>query len=383
MIEAVYWLSAFALAYAFAGYGLLILVAARLARQRPDPTDWAPASVSWIIAAHNEEAVIAGKVRNTLALDAGGAKIDVVVVSDGSTDRTCEKAREADDRRIVVLDGDRMGKAAALSVGMERARGEILVFSDANALLAEGALTAMLRHFADPDVGGVCGQISIGGGRRGGAGIGFAEGLFWRYDQALKRAESRLAGAVSAQGSVYAMRRALVVAPEPGLADDFAISVGAVARGKRLVFEPEALTVETVTDSAADEMRRRVRSAEVSWRSLARFRHLMNPFKHGLYAWQLISHKLMRRLSPFFLIALFASNLALVGETWFFTVSFAGQTLFYGAAIAALASARLRRWKPMAIAAFFVMSHAALLVGFARWLAGRKSVTWTPSREAS
>src|SRR5690606_37034897 len=146
------------------------------------------------------------KLRNTLALDAGGAEIEVIVVSDGSNDGTADIARNIDDPRITVLESDRLGKAHALALGLARCKGEVVVFSDANAILTDGTLMAMLRHYSDAQVGGVCGQITVD---RKSGGIGSAESLFWRYDQALKHAESRLGGAISAQGSVYSLRRSL------------------------------------------------------------------------------------------------------------------------------------------------------------------------------
>ncbi|MHA6346612.1 glycosyltransferase family 2 protein [Roseivivax sp. CAU 1761] len=401
MMAAVFWLSAALLAYSLVVYGALLVAVARLRPARPEPRPWAPPKVSFLIAAYNEAAVIAEKLRNTLALDPGGAAVEIVVVSDGSTDGTAGAARSVADPRITVLELGRVGKTAALARGLERCSGAVVVFSDANALLAEGSLTALLRHFADPAVGGVCGQITVadtgdgagadtgadtgdgaGPGRRTG-GLGFSEGLFWRYDQALKRAESRLGGTVSAQGSVYALRRELVAIPEPGYADDFMISVAAVAAGRRLVFEPRARSTEVVTESAGNEMRRRVRSAELSWRSLIHSAHLMNPLTNGWYAWQLISHKLVRRLNPLFLGLLLGSNMALLDAGGVYLVSGLGQLAFYAVAVAGLVRPGLRRFRPVSIASFFVLSHAAMALGFLRYAAGRKSVVWTPAREGA
>lgn len=380
-MEVVFWLSASMLVYGFVGYGVLLLALSRLRPAPPEPPAWAPGRISFVIAAHNEAPVIADKLRNTLGLDAGGAEVEVILVSDGSSDGTARIARGCRDPRVTVLEAERIGKAAALGLALERCRGEIVVFSDANAMLAEGSLTAMTRHFADPRVGGVCGRIEVTRPGRRAGGLGFAEALFWRYDQALKRAESRLGGAVSAQGSVYAMRRELAAAPAPGYADDFVISVRAVAAGRRLVFEPEARGTETVAETAGTEMRRRVRSAELSWRSLMHHAALMNPFRHGWYAWQLISHKLVRRASPLFLVTLLVSNLALVEAGRVYALALAAQVAFHALAAAALWRPELRRFRVAAIAAFFLMSHAAMALGFLHYAAGRRSVVWTPSRE--
>ncbi len=377
----IFWISLITLAYSFVGYGLILMLLSRLRPAQPTPDIWVPQKVSFLIAAYNEAAVIGDKIRNTLGLEALGAEVEIIVVSDGSSDATAEIARSFDDPHITVLELGRSGKAAALGKGLERCTGDVIVFSDANAMLADGTLIALLRHFSNPAVGGVCGQITVEVSDSKKGGLGFSEGLFWNYDQALKLAETRLGGAVSAQGSVYALRRTLAAEPQEGCTDDFMISVRAVSEGKRLVFEPGARTTEIVTESVSGEMRRRVRSSERGWRSLMANADLMNPFQHGWYAWQLFSHKLVRRLNPLFLVLLFLSNLALVGQGWFYTLMAIAQIVFYALALAALAYPVVRRFKPASIASFFLMAHVAMAVGFFRYAKGNTSVIWTPSRE--
>lgn len=384
-MEALFWTAAILLFYSLAGYGLILLALSRLRSGRTPPARTGPLpSVSFLVAAYNEAPVIAEKIRNTLSLETGGADVEVVIVSDGSDDGTAAIARGIGDPRVTVLEPGRLGKANALAHGLKRCTGDIVVFSDANAMLTPGTLPAMLRHYADPEVGGVCGEITVKDRSGGSAtGIGGAESLFWRYDQALKHAESHLGGAISAQGSVYSLRRSLARPPAPGCTDDFVISVGAVAEGYRLVFEPGASTVETVTESVGSEMRRRIRSSERGWRSLMRNAGLMNPLRHGWYAWQLFSHKLMRRLNPLFLLVLLISNLALMDDGWLYLVTGLGQIAFYAAAVAGLALPRLRRIKPIALAAFFTLAHVALSIGILRCMTGRTSTLWTPARDAA
>jgi len=377
----IFWLSMITLFYSFVGYGLILILLSRLRPTPQIPDNWVPPKVSFLIAAYNEAAVISDKLHNTLGLDSLGSEVEIIVVSDGSSDDTAEISRSVEDPRITVLELGRSGKAAALGKGLERCTGDVIVFSDANAMLADGTLVALLRHFANPEVGGVCGQITVEGSNGKTGGLGFSEGLFWKYDQALKLAENRLGGAVSAQGSVYALRRELAAEPQAGCTDDFMISVRAVSAGKRLLFEPNARTTEIVTESVSGEMRRRVRSSERAWRSLMANADLLNPFKHGWYAWQLFSHKLVRRLNPLFLVLLFLSNLALIGQGWFYTFMAVAQVTFYAFAITALAKSEVRRFKPASIASFFLMAHVAMAVGFFRYARGNTSVIWTPSRE--
>lgn len=376
----IFWISALALVYSILGYGLLVVAFARLAPQRRTVPSREPLTFSFLIAAHNEAAHIEGKIRDTLAQDSGPHSIEVIVVSDGSTDGTVRLARGISDPRVQVFElPGHQGKAAAINLGLAHCRGDVVVFSDANSLLEPGSLLAIAKHFGDPDVGGVCGRITVQPKRSGPTGQ--AEGLYWRYDQAIKAAESRLGGTVSAQGSIYAIRRELTKPLIMGCADDFLMSVNAVAAGRRLVFEADAATSEPVSEKVGREVGRRTRSTERGWRALMVHRRLMNPFRTGWYGWQLFSHKLVRRLNPLFLIALLLSNMALIGKGWFYDLSAAAQLLFYGMGLAAIAIPAVRRFRPAGLAAFFIFTHAAMLRGILRYYRGHKSVTWRPVRE--
>lgn len=376
----VFWLSAVALIYSILGYGLLVVALARLRPRRAPVPPEMPMRFSFLIAAHNEAAHIEAKIRDTLAQDAGPHEVEVIVVSDGSADGTAGLARGVADARVRVFElPGHQGKAAAINLGLEHCRGDVVVFSDANSLLAPGSLLAIARHFGDPQTGGVCGRITVQAKRAGPTGQ--AEGLYWRYDQAIKAAESRLGGTVSAQGSIYAIRRELTKPLIMGCADDFLMSVNAVAAGRRLVFEPEAETSEPVSERIGREMGRRIRSTERGWRALMVHRALLNPLRTGWYGWQLFSHKLLRRLNPLFLIALFFSNMALIGRGWFYDLTALAQVAFYGLGLLAMAFPALRRVKPAGLAAFFIFTHLAMLRGILRYYRGHKSVTWRPVRD--
>ncbi|AXQ95416.1 glycosyltransferase family 2 protein [Cereibacter azotoformans] len=376
----IFWLSAGALVYSIIGYGVLVTALSRLAPRREPVPPEAPMTFSFLIAAHNEEAHIEAKIRNTLAQDAGDHAVEVIVVSDGSTDRTVALARGVADPRVTVFEVSRhQGKADAINLGLQSCRGDVVVFTDANSLLEPGSLLAIARHFGDPRVGGVCGRITVPSARTGPTGR--AEGLYWRYDQAIKAAESRLGGTVSAQGSIYAIRRDLTRPLIMGCADDFLMSVNAVAAGRRLVFEPRAATSEAVSEKVGREMGRRTRSTERGWRALMVHRALMNPLRTGWYGWQLFSHKLVRRLNPLFLIGLFVSNLALMGQHWFYALTAGAQVTFYAAGLLAMTVPAIRGFRPAALAAFFLFTHLAMLRGILRYYSGKKSVSWRPVRE--
>lgn len=373
------------LAYTLVGYPALLLLLWRIRGARALPNADGPAmpmSVDILIPAHNEGAVIADKIRNTLALrNTAGHRLTVTVVSDGSTDDTVAQARSITDPRLrVIKTPARLGKLEAINHTLMTLRGDVVIFSDANALLSDGALDAMMRHFADPAVGGVCGQITIDK-RRNGA-IAQADSAFWRYDQMMKRAESDLGGTVSAQGSIYAIRRTLTAPVPPGVADDFLMSVRVVDQGCRLVFEPGATTQEAVSEHAGDEMGRRVRSTEMGWRGLMMMRHLMNPLRTGLYGWQLFSHKFLRRLMPLFLALALISNAALIGTHPLLSALALGQGAFYGVAVLVWAVPPLRRLPLTGKVLFFVMGNLAMALGLLAYARGIKSSVWTPVRTA-
>ena len=380
-LTVLFWAAIALTAYTIIGYPLLLLLLWQLRGPRRRAETVLPKQVDFLIPAHNEAAHIADKIANTLGQsNPHGHQIRVIVVSDGSTDDTVAIARGIGDPRVTVIETPgRAGKLGALNLGLGHCTGDIIVFSDANGLLSEDALAALMHPFEDPEVGGVCGKIAVA--KTG--GIAKADGLFWRYDQAMKRAESDLGGVVSAQGSLYAIRRSLTSALPPGFADDFLMSTRVVDQGFRLAFAPEAVAVEEVTEHAGNEMDRRVRSTVMGWAGLMRMRHLMNPLRTGAYGWQLFSHKFLRRLVPVFLLIAFAANLLLIGASPFWTVLGLGQTLVYALAVAAWLRPELRRVPLVTPLLFFMMSNFAMLLGVWRYYRGERVSVWTPVRDAA
>ena len=381
MMQLMFWVSIGLILYVVIGYPLILLALWRLKGARPVAKKAAPRRVDFLIPAHNEAAVIADKIRNTLELDnSDGHEMRVLVVSDGSTDATVDIAHSFEDPRVEVIETPgRYGKLKAMNMAMEQMSGDIIIFSDANAILSQHAMTAMLRHYEDREVGGVCGQITIA--KKG--DIADADGFFWRYDQMMKHAESDLGGTVSAQGSIHSLRRSLAEPVPPGVADDFLLSVKAVAKGYRLAFEPRATTCEAVTETAHAEISRRIRSTEMGWRGLMMMREVMNPARFGLYAWQIISHKFLRRLTPLFLLVAFLSNLALAGHGVGWTALALAQCLFYAIALLAYLVPATRGLPLWGKVMFFVMSNIAMALGILAYYRGRESSIWTPVREES
>ena len=393
MLVVLYWLLLGLIIYSLFGYGLIwMALAALFGQRRSAPEIQSPGlKAIMLIAARNEAATIRAKLQTVFAQDCGPHKVHVLVVSDGSDDATLDEALHSDDPRVTAFQTkSHVGKAAALNAGLARIDAglarigtpDIVIFSDANSLLATNALRYLLQPFADPHVGGVCGRPEPI--NRKGGWLARVERLFWAYDSGLKRAESALGGAVSAQGTLYAIRRELRPDQVPAaMADDFYISAQVPARGKRLVFEPRAIAREEVTVRVSDEFMRRVRSTERGWRALMQMARLMNPGQHGLYAIQLASHKALRRLVAFLLPLLFLVNLAIIGQSGFYAISLTVQVLCYLFAIAAIISARVRALPGAGLAAFFVLGHLAMGYGILRAAFGVRSARWSPVREVS
>jgi len=370
--------SAALVAWVYVGYALLL---AMLARLRPRPRKRAavrtPATV--VVPAHNEEAVIGRKVANVLGGSYPSELVQVVVASDGSTDRTVELARAAGAE---VLDLPRSGKVAALSAAAAHASGEILVFTDADCFLEHDSLSELLSNFADPDVGGVTAN-EVRHGARDFGGVSRGEGLYWRYEQWIKRLEDRVGNTVSACGSLYAVRRSLFDPPTATAGnDDVLISTEVVRRGKRLAFDEHARIVVGSTKRGSDEFRRKVRIINGGLRTWLARRELLDPRRHGLYALEVVSRKILRRVLPFALLALFASSgwLALTANPLWW-ILFGPQLLV---ALLALAGWSLRgrpagRRRALWIPYYFALANVAAGVAVLSLATGSRFEYWKPS----
>jgi cellulose synthase/poly-beta-1,6-N-acetylglucosamine synthase-like glycosyltransferase len=384
MIELAFWGLIACIAWSLAGYGLTWILLARIAGlfERPSPSAVVPLRVTMLIAARNEAASIRDKLESVLRQDVGPHSLDVLVVSDGSTDDTLDQARSVQDPRVQAFEtAAHGGKAQALAAGLARIESDVVVFSDANSILVPGAMRALLEPFRDREVGGVCGHPAIRRDR--GGWLAGAERLFWAYDSALKAAEHRLAGVVSAQGTLYAMRRPLVPDSIPAdVADDLWISLNAPNRGYRLAFAPGAQAQEIVTDLAQGEFMRRVRSTERGWRGLMNFAGLMNPWRTGLYAVQLIGHKLLRRLTAFLLPAAFVLSLALIPQHPLYLGFALLQVAALAVAVATVVAPGMRRIPGTSALVVFVMGHLAMALGILRAMAGHRTHRWSPVRES-
>ncbi|MEJ7589954.1 MAG: glycosyltransferase family 2 protein [Planctomycetaceae bacterium] len=375
-----FWSSIAVILYTYLGFPLVTWLRSVLL-PRPFHTAGITPNVSVLIAAHNEESSIGDKVRNMLALDYPADRLQIVVVSDGSTDRTMEILRTFNDPRVIVLELLRGGKAAALNSGAKHCTGEILVFSDANSMFDQAALRALVAPFADTTVGGVAGdQRYLKGGSRSAADAG--ERSYWNFDRMMKDWQSRAGNVTSATGAIYAIRCSLFRTVPEGVTDDFATSTQVIAQGYRLVFAPDAVAYEPVAASSGVEFSRKVRIITRGLRGVLQMRTLLNPLLHGFYSVQLFSHKVLRRQMAFPLLLLLITSVLLARTSPVCLCAAIGQISFYGAAVVGcvLNATSVGCKKPFSIAYFFCLVNFACVIATFHSLAGRRVVVWNPQR---
>lgn len=360
------------LLWTHAAFPIVLLVRSRL-RPRPIAGDRSTPSVSVIVAAHDEATHIADRLDNLAAQDYPAERLEVVVASDGSTDGTPEIVAGRDSVR--VLDLPRVGKPAALNAAVGAASGEILVFTDANTVFDSNAVRALTEPFADPSVGGVAGdQRYLPGDDSAG------ERSHWALDRVLKHAESASGNAVSATGAIYAIRRALYDPVPPGVTDDFYISTGVVSRGYRLVFAPAAIAWERVAAGDRREYARKVRIITQGLTALLHRRDLFDVRRHGFYSIQLLTHKVLRRLTAVPLLVIATSTALLAPRDRRFGALLAAQAIVYGLGLVGiLGGQRVSRVRALTIPAFFCMVNAAAIHALLNVVRGRRIDRWEPT----
>lgn len=376
-----FWLLVLAVIYTYVGYPAVVALAAKILDRRVEKGPSIP-SLSVVIAAYDEEDGIRDRILNLLSASYPAHKLEVVVASDGSTDGTVREVESLGMDRVRVLELPRRGKAAALAEGARRARGEILVFTDANSVFRPDALLLLAINFDDPEVGGVAGRTVYRLGRDVEA-AGKGESLYWRYDTWLKERESLTGSVVSAHGGMYAVRRELFRPVEdPAVTDDFAISTAVVAQGRRLVFEPKAVGFEEPMGESGLEFRRRVRLMTRGLRGVLLRRELLDPSRYGFYSVALASRKVLRRMIPlaFPLLLVIAWLLAASGPFYAAVALGLTGTVLLAALGWALRSRPAGRHPIFYVPFFFVLANVAAVVALANVARGARIERWTPQR---
>ena len=370
-----FWASTVLLLYTQVGYAMLL---ALLTRVRPAPGQLAPGqpaspasgppSVSVIVAAYAEQEVIADRVANLRALDYPADRLEVVVACDGSPDATVARALAAG--ADLVLELERGGKIRAQDAGVDRARGEVVAFSDANVLWDPGALRALVAPFADPRVGYVCGDVRFVNQRGTNQ-----EGLYGRYEMAVRRLESGLSSVTGGNGAIYATRREAYLVVDPIMGHDLSFPFNMVKRGWRAVYAPEARASEKMVPTIEGEFARKRRMMSHGWPIVVRGGMLSPRGYDPLYALMIFSHRVLRYLSPFLHVIALVTSLALLGHGWVYVAAVAIQLAVLGAAaLGSLVPAR-----PLLVARYYVLTSASLAAGLWDWLRHGTPVGWEPA----
>jgi len=373
VLEIVFWLSAGLIVWTQLGYALaLAAVAALLGARKPPPAEARrPVSVSLIIAAHDEQEVIAAKVADALALDYPRELLELIVACDGCSDATGMRARDAG--ADVVLELPRGGKVRAQDAAVHSSRGEILAFSDANALWEPDALRGLVDAFADPRVGYACGQVRFVQAARGSSATN-QEGLYWRYEMAVRSLESRLRSVTAGNGAIYATRRDSYLEVDPIMGHDLSFPFNMVKRGRRAVYVPGARASEKMAPSIEGEFARKRRMMSHTWPIVLRG-GMLSPRGYGLgYGVMILSHRLLRYATPGLHLLLFGSSVALValGAGVIYLVAL----LFQLALLAAAALAGTVRAQPLLVARYYVLTTSSLAAGLWDWLRRGTTAGW-------
>jgi cellulose synthase/poly-beta-1,6-N-acetylglucosamine synthase-like glycosyltransferase len=377
-LEIVFWVAVGLIVYAHLGYPLVLRALVALFGERVDarardsatremakPAD-ALTRVSLIIPAHDEELVIERKLANARALEYPAELLEVIVASDGSSDRTAELARSAGADQVLEL--PRGGKVAALNAAVREATGAILAFSDANSYWRPDALRRLIDRFADERVGYACGQVRFDGGEAGNQ-----EGLYWRYEMAVRSMETRLAGITAGNGGIYAVRREAYIELDPSRGQDIGFPFELTKRGWRAVYEPSAVAEEKMAPTVEAEFKRKRRMMWGLWDVMLRW-GMLDPRGYGpAYALEIYSHRLLRYLTPWLHLIALAANIPLLSHGWVYVVTMALQ-------VALLAAAALGRFVPalpFRIAYYYVTVTASIAVGlWDRLRAGAVPIGW-------
>src|ERR1044072_294258 len=380
--EIVFWLSAAALFYTYAGYPLLVFMISSLRPRPVKQAEFLP-TVSVIITAYNEERHLKEKLENTLALDYPSELLEIIVASDCSSDRTDEIAREFKNRGVVLVrQAERLGKTAAQNYAVERASGEIILFSDATSLYQRDVVRMLMPSVADPGVGCVAGRLVYIDPAESHVGRGARS--YWSYEVFLKKHESRLGSLIGVSGCLYAVRRSAYVPLYHEACSDFIIATKMVEQGLRAVYEPLAVCTEETNRQSGREMNMRVRIIAQTISDLWRHRAMMNPLRQGFYAVQLLSHKVMRYFVPFFLIALLAASAPLAPGSLSFRLLLAMQLAGYGAGLLAWLLDRVGMGSPLLVLPqYFLLANVATLIAFYKFLRGERYARWEPIRDSA
>jgi len=380
-LEVTAFLSLLILLYTYIGYPLLLVVLRFVLPKKEILQEETGVSVSLLISCYNEEDVIRSKLENCLSLDYPKDKLDILVVSDASTDQTDSIVREYEDRGVrLVRQQERMGKTSGLNLAIPHAKGKLIIFSDANAIYRKDAIIKLVRNFHNPTVGYVVGQARYTDPEKTMAGK--SENLYWNYETLIKKMESDLHSVVGGDGAIYAIRKDLYKPLLETDINDFVNPLQIILKGYRGIYEPAAISHEEAAGTYEKEFGRKIRIVNRSFSGLMRLKGVMNPFKTGIFAFEIISHKLLRWSSPVFLLLFFVSCFLLSASgrpayqfTFLFLIACIG--IAYLGMLLSEAGIQVPFFQH---AYYYMLVNIASLLGIAKSLKGEIISTWNPAR---
>ncbi|MDB6025368.1 MAG: Family 2 glycosyl transferase [Verrucomicrobiales bacterium] len=361
----IFWLSLALLFYAYFGYPVLMFLLGRFltAKKQQKPLETLP-SVTVVLAAHNEEQRIITRIQNLLASDYPPEKLDIVLVSDGSTDRTVANAQSLGKACVhVVKQEKRSGKAACLNAGLAVAAGEIVVFGDVRQTFPSETISRLVGHFSDPRIGAASGSLEIDPSS---TTVGAGVDAYWKLEKFIRYSESVWDSSIGCTGAVYAIRRKLFhELPPDTLLDDVVTPMEIAVQEFRVVFDPTAIAFDPQSLEPKKEKIRKQRTLAGNFQMLFRYPHWLMPWKNRLW-WQLISHKYLRLASPVLLITVFIAN-AMLSASTFFQIALLGQCVFYLAALLGIFCSSFK-WLCFSLPAGFVFLNCMVVNGFRHYL---------------
>ncbi len=376
MLEIIFWwLTAF-IFYIYFGYPLLLSLFCNKKSILADNKE-GYSSVTFITIAYNEEDYIKDKIENSFSIDYPSDKFEIIIVSDGSTDKTAVIAVQYQNNGIKFLKFNvRRGKASCLNDAVSAARGELLVFSDANVYYDKDAIRKLVRNFQDKRIGAVTGEVRYVLDKNS---TNQGEGLYEKYERFLRIKESNLYSLVGVNGAMYAIRRNLYVPLKKDIiTDDFLVALNIIAKGYRIAYEPDAKGIEMILTSAKDEFRRKVRIIAGGYQAVKELGWKLMGFPLPV-VFELISHKLLRWLAPFFLLGILIVNIFLLNIS-LYRALFYIQTLFYASVFLGYILEKMKLNNPFSFLYYFTVVNFASICGLFKFLTGTQKVTWSRGR---
>ncbi|MBC7914397.1 MAG: glycosyltransferase family 2 protein [Pyrinomonadaceae bacterium] len=384
-----FWVSIFIIVYTFLGYGILLYILIKIKRffrgKRVIPhADFNTLpTCTLVVAAYNEEDFITEKILNTLTLKYPSDKLELIFVSDGSSDNTPDIIRKYPQIKLLHQSA-RNGKIAAVHRAVKEVTTDIMVFTDANTFLNEDALINICRHYSDKSVGAIAGEKRVQVDKQADASTA-GEGFYWKYESTLKKWDSELYSVVGAAGELFSVRKSLYhpVSPD-SILDDFMISMLIAKQGYRIVYEPDAYAIETASENVTEELKRKVRIAAGGIQSVIWLKALLNIFKYGLLSFQYISHRVLRwTITPFLILLVFVLNIILATQTneILYNGLLIAQILFYTlATLGYVLEKKHLRIKVLFIPYYFCVMNYAVLAGLLRFVRKRQSSSWEKAK---